>query len=662
MNQNLIKQLATVFLILAIVYMLAQQARRPEVMEPKFNQFLTQLRAGEIERITLSDESVSGKYRTEMQDGGQVPVPRTGKNFRLNLHTQQVELLTQEVDKYNSRPDVEPQFTTDLEYKPSGRWMSTLLPVVVPLLLFLAIWIFFMRQMQAGGNRAMSFGKARPRLNADGQQKVTFDDVAGCDEAKEELREVVEFLRDPRKFQRLGGKIPKGVLLFGLPGTGKTLLARAVAGEANVPFFSISGSEFVEMFVGVGASRVRDLFEQGKKNAPCIIFMDEIDAVGRYRFAGIGGGNDEREQTLNQLLVEMDGFTSNDEVILIAATNRPDVLDPALLRPGRFDRRITVLPPDVNGRLGILKVHTRHVVLGPDVDLEVLARRSPGMCGADLANAVNEAALLAARKNKDAVEMVDFEEAFDRVLAGPELRSRRMSEHERRITAYHEAGHALLQYLLEEVDPLHKVTILPRGRALGYSMSLPPEDRYNKTRRMLLGEIVVALGGRVSEEMMCGDVTTGARQDIEMATEQARRMVCEYGMSERLGTMALGRSEPGEVFLGRDLMRERNYSEQVAAEIDHEVRSIIQQCAQRAQRILEENRDKLVALAEALLEREVMDAEDVEQLFNGTLPAVQRPADSGPAPGLAVPESGKIADPRHESTPLTHPGESPAFG
>ncbi len=498
-----------------------------------------------------------------------------------------------------------------------SNWMFTIMTSLLPILLIIGIWFFILRQMQVGGSKAMSFGKSRARLNSETQDKVYFSNVAGCDEAKEELHEVVEFLKDPHKFQKLGGKIPHGVLLHGPPGTGKTLLARAVAGEANVPFFSISGSDFVEMFVGVGASRVRDLFEQGKKHSPCIIFMDEIDAVGRQRFAGVGGGHDEREQTLNQLLVEMDGFNTNEEVILIAATNRPDVLDPALLRPGRFDRQVIIDLPDLNGREGILKVHTKNVVLDKDVDMNILARRTPGFSGADLYNTVNEAALLAARKNKDCVQMEDFEEAIERVTAGPERKSRAITDKEKKIVAFHEAGHALVSIDLDDIDPVHKVSILPRGRALGYTMHLPLEDRYLTTRNELMARMVTLLGGRVAEDIIFGDVTTGAQNDLEHVTDIAHKMVCKFGMSDKLGPLTFGVNE-NQVFLGRDLNKDREYSEEIAFEIDKEVRQIVDECYHRAKNILEENSDCLDGLAQALLEHEVLSADEVKELISKT--------------------------------------------
>jgi cell division protease FtsH len=485
----------------------------------------------------------------------------------------------------------------------------------LPVILLIALWIFFMRQMQTGGNKALSFGKSRARLLSSQHKKVTFKDVAGVEEAKEELQEIIEFLREPQKFQKLGGRIPKGVLLVGPPGTGKTLLARAIAGEANVPFFSISGSDFVEMFVGVGASRVRDLFEQGKKNAPCIIFIDEIDAVGRHRGAGLGGGHDEREQTLNQLLVEMDGFESNEGVILIAATNRPDVLDPALLRPGRFDRRVVVPRPDVGGREAILKVHTKKIPLAEDVDISVLARGTPGFSGADLANLVNEAALLAARQNRKQVTMLDFESSKDKVLMGAERKSLILSEEEKTNTAYHEAGHALVAFMVPHADPLHKVTIIPRGMALGVTMQLPVDDKHTYTRDYLESQLTIMMGGRAAEEIFLHHITTGAGNDIEQATELARRMVCDFGMSD-LGPLAFGKNQQ-EIFLGRDLATQRDFSEDTAIKIDQEVKKFVMNAYQRAKDVLTQNKEALIRIAEALLVREVLDAGEVKLLIEG---------------------------------------------
>src|SRR6267142_1420089 len=509
----------------------------------------------------------------------------------------------------------------------SGDWVLILLNAA-PLILLVGFCLFLMRQMQAGGNKALSIGKTRARLHSAQQKKATFKDVAGTDEAKEELQEIIEFLKDPQKFQKLGGRIPKGVLLVGPPGTGKTLLARAIAGEANVPFFSISGSDFVEMFVGVGASPVRDLFEQGKKNAPCIIFIDEIDAVGRHRGAGLGGGHDEREQTLNQLLVEMDGFESNDGVILIASTNRPDVLDPALLRPGRFDRRVVVSRPDVRGREGILKVHTRKIPLGEDVDISVIARGTPGFTGADLANLVNEAALNAARYNKKLVAMGDFELAKDKVLMGAERKSMVISNEEKRVTAYHEAGHTLVGLKVPNADPVHKVTIIPRGMALGVTQQLPEGDRHNYSEEYLLGQIAILMGGRIAEDTFLGSITTGASNDIERATELARAMVCEYGMSE-MGPLTFGKKEE-QIFLGREIAQHRDFSEDTAIKIDTQVKKIVTAQYQRARSIIEENRDTMIRLAECLLERESLDGVEIRRIVAGlTLDEVTPVADPG---------------------------------
>src|ERR1700735_3081713 len=510
-------------------------------------------------------------------------------------------------------------------------WWPILLQLS-PILIIGAVWYFMIRQMQSGGNKALSFGKSRARLLSMQQKKVTFKDVAGVDEAKEELKEIIEYLREPQKFQKLGGRIPKGVLLVGPPGTGKTLLARAVAGEANVPFFSISGSDFVEMFVGVGASRVRDLFEQGKKNAPCIIFIDEIDAVGRHRGAGLGGGHDEREQTLNQLLVEMDGFESNEGVILMAATNRPDVLDPALLRPGRFDRRVVVNRPDVRGREEILRVHTRKIPLADDVDLQVLARGTPGFSGADLANMVNEAALAAARQNRKAVLMYDFEVAKDKVLMGVERKSLLLSDEEKKNTAYHEAGHALVAAKMPNSDPLHKVTIIPRGMALGVTMQLPIDDRHNYYKNYLETEIAILMGGRIAEELFLTCMSTGAGNDIERATEMARKMVCEWGMSE-LGPLTFGKKEE-QIFLGREIAQHRDFSEETARQIDQEVRRLIDEAYQSAYSLVEANSPAMHRLASALLERETIDANDIRMILEGQeLPPVKPSGGSGATTG-----------------------------
>ena len=531
-------------------------------------------------------------------------------------------------------------------------WALTLLGWL-PILLIVGLFFFLIRQMQTPGNRAMSFGRSRAKLTSNQQKKVTFKDVAGVDEAKEELQEIIEFLREPQKFQRLGGRIPKGVLLMGPPGTGKTLLARAISGEANVPFFTISGSDFVEMFVGVGASRVRDLFEQGKKNAPCIIFIDEIDAVGRQRGAGLGGGHDEREQTLNQLLVEMDGFESSEGVILVASTNRPDVLDPALLRPGRFDRRVVVPLPDIRGREGVLKVHTKKIPFAEEVDLGVIARGTPGFSGADLANLVNEAALSAARLTRQKVRMDDFEQAKDKVLMGAERRSVMMTAEEKRTTAYHEAGHAVLAALLEKADPLHKVSIIPRGMAMGVTMLLPEDDRHTQDRDYVEAMIAVKMGGRLSEEIFLGQVTTGASDDIRKATDLARRMVCEWGMSETLGPLSFDSNE-GEVFLGRDFASRKNYSEGTAQAIDAEIKRIITAAYDRARKLLEDNRARVAAVSEALLEREVLTSDEVQLVLDGkTLPepaappaaAEEEEPKAAPEPARPAPERAPLAPP-----------------
>ncbi len=562
--------------------------------EPSYSDFVKNVETGRVDSVTMRGNLVTGRLKD-------------GTEFRTHIveSADLVKLLRDRGVKISVKPpDQNP-------------WYLTALFSWAPMLLFIGVWIFFMRQMQGGGAKALSFGKARARLISEKHNKITFVDVAGVDEAKEELREIIEFLKDPQRFQKLGGKIPKGVLLVGPPGTGKTLLAKAIAGEANVPFFSISGSDFVEMFVGVGASRVRDLFEQGKKHAPCIIFIDEIDAVGRHRGAGLGGGHDEREQTLNQLLVEMDGFETNEGVILIAATNRPDVLDPALLRPGRFDRQVVVARPDVKGREEILRVHSRRIPLAPEVDLKVLARGTPGFSGADLANLVNEAALLAARQGKKLVEMLDFENAKDKVLMGVERRSMIISEEEKRTIAYHEAGHALVAQLLPGADPVHKVTIIPRGRALGLTQQLPTDDKYNYSKDYLLNRITILLGGRAAEEMVLNQQTTGAGDDLEKATEMARKMVCEWGMSEKLGPLTFGKREE-HIFLGREFARHQDYSEDTAIQIDSEVKRIVIDCAARARRILEEKLAKLHGLAQALLEHESLDGEEIARILAGT--------------------------------------------
>ena len=536
-------------------------------------------------------------------------------------------------------------------------WTQILL-LYAPIVLMIGFWIFFMRQMQSGGNKALSFGKSRAKLSSSTQKKVTFKDVAGADEAKEELQEIIEFLREPQKFQKLGGRIPKGVLLMGSPGTGKTLLARAVAGEANVPFFSISGSDFVEMFVGVGASRVRDLFEQGKKNAPCIIFIDEIDAVGRHRGAGLGGGHDEREQTLNQLLVEMDGFESNDGVILIAATNRPDVLDPALLRPGRFDRQIVVDSPDFRGREGILRVHMRNKPIAEDVDIVAIAKSTPGMAGADLANLVNEGALLAARRNHDKIYMADFEDAKDKVMLGAERKSLVMKDEERRLTAYHEGGHAVCAMLVKGNDPLHKVTIVPRGRTLGVAYTLPEDDRVSVTREQIEARLVMAYGGRAAEELVFGHdkVTAGAASDIQQATGIARRYVSQFGLSDKIGPILIGDNET-EVFLGRELSSRRSVSERTAELVDEEVKRVIQTAFDRAKQVLTDNRDLLDKIAAALLDRETLSREDIEVLRRGEQLPPRAPV---ALPSSSTPPAPPAAEPKRTPPMLGGPEVSPA--
>ena len=569
------------------------------------------IQSGELKQITVKQTETIG-------------TDNHNKEYRVALSNEAAknDLLKSAREVVNGRARV-----AKVEEESSSSYIWPMLITWAPLLFIIAIWIFMLRQMQSGGNKALSFGKSRAKLLNNQQKRVTFKDVAGVEEAKEDLQEIIEFLKEPQKFQKLGGRIPKGVLMMGPPGTGKTLLARAIAGEANVPFFSISGSDFVEMFVGVGASRVRDLFEQGKKNAPCIIFIDEIDAVGRHRGAGLGGGHDEREQTLNQLLVEMDGFESNDGVILIASTNRPDVLDPALLRPGRFDRRVVVSRPDVRGREGILKVHTRKIPLGEDVDISVIARGTPGFTGADLANLVNEAALNAARYNKKLVAMGDFELAKDKVLMGAERKSMVISNEEKRVTAYHEAGHTLVGLKVPNADPVHKVTIIPRGMALGVTQQLPEGDRHNYSQEYLLGQIAILMGGRIAEETFLGSITTGASNDIERATELARAMVCEYGMSE-MGPLTFGKKEE-QIFLGREIAQHRDFSEDTAIKIDDQVKKIVTAQYQRAKGIIEENHDTMVRLAECLLERESLDGVEIRRIVAG-LPLDDQPSvDSG---------------------------------
>ncbi len=620
-----------VALLLVALFNLFQPSSGPgrTAQQVAYSDFLNEVNAGHVRDVTIQGRNLTGQLTD-------------GRSF--STYTPEdpalVSRLTERGVRVVARPeesDVNPLFHYLLSW--------------FPMLLLIGVWVFFMRQMQGGGGRAMGFGKSRARLLTEKQGRVTFDDVAGIDEAKGELEEIVEFLRDPQKFQRLGGKIPKGVLLVGPPGTGKTLLARAIAGEANVPFFTISGSDFVEMFVGVGASRVRDMFEQGKKNAPCIIFIDEIDAVGRHRGAGLGGGNDEREQTLNQMLVEMDGFESNEGVILIAATNRPDVLDPALLRPGRFDRQVVVPNPDVNGREKILRVHMRKVPLASDVDPKVIARGTPGFSGADLANLVNEAALLAARSGRRTVGMAEFEAAKDKVLMGAERRSLVMSEAEKRMTAYHEAGHALVALHEPECDPVHKATIIPRGRALGLVMSLPEGDRYSKHKSKLKAELAMAMGGRVAEELIFGadKVSNGASGDIKMATDQARRMVTEWGMSDKLGMIAYG-SNDQEVFLGHSVTQSKNISESTAQQIDAEIRNIIDGAYTRAKLVLSENIDELHLLAKGLLEHETLSGEEIRQVIKGEPIIRQRPDEPVNQGRGSVPTSGR-PNPRPSAGP-----------
>jgi len=599
--------------------------------EVNFSQFMTDVDQGNVREVTVNGMEVRGKYKDN--SAFHTTVPANYPDMIKTLRDKNVTTTFRDIN--------------------NGSWPLQLLGTWAPLILLGALWFFMIRQMQTGGNKALSFGKSRARLLSMQQKKVTFKDVAGVEEAKEELREIIEFLREAQKFQKLGGRIPKGVLLVGPPGTGKTLLARAVAGEANVPFFSISGSDFVEMFVGVGASRVRDLFEQGKKNAPCIIFIDEIDAVGRHRGAGLGGGHDEREQTLNQLLVEMDGFESNEGVILMAATNRPDVLDPALLRPGRFDRRVVVSRPDVRGREEILRVHTRKIPLAEDVDLSVLARGTPGFSGADLANMVNEAALAAARQNRKAVLMYDFEVAKDKVLMGVERKSMILSDAEKKVTAFHEAGHALVAAKLPNSDPVHKVTIIPRGMALGVTMQLPIDDRHNYTKEYLQTDIAILMGGRIAEEMFLNQMSTGAGNDIERATELARKMVCEWGMSD-LGPLTFGKKEE-QIFLGREIAQHRDYSEDTAIKIDGEVRKLVSLGYETAKQILEGNRESLQKIAAALLEREVLDASEIRLLLDGKELPVKPPT-----PGKSDDGVQQVLKPEPGRPGIAKGGESPA--
>lgn len=588
-----------------------------------YSAFMKHVQQDEVKQVTIVDNVISGKLKD-------------GKDFSTVAPSDDSLIPTLRARDIEIKAELPPQ----------PPWWTTILSSLLPMLLIVGIWFMLMQQSQGGGGRVMNFGKSRARRYDEDNIKITFKDVAGADEAKQELEEVVEFLKHPKKYNDLGAKIPKGVLLYGPPGTGKTLLAKAVAGEAGVPFFSISGSDFVEMFVGVGASRVRDLFEQAKKSAPCIVFIDEIDAVGRQRGAGLGGGHDEREQTLNQLLVEMDGFGANEGIIMIAATNRPDILDPALLRPGRFDRQIVVDRPDIKGRQEILKVHVKGKPISSEVELGVIARRTPGFTGADLSNLVNEAALMAARKNKNKIDMPEMEEAAERVIMGPERRSRVISDKEKRLTAYHEGGHTLVGMLLDNTDPVHKVTIIPRGRAGGYTLSLPKEDRYYATRSEMLDELKVLLGGRVAEALVLKEISSGASNDLQRATSLARQMICEYGMSPELGPMTFGHRQD-QVFLGRDIGRDKDYSEEVAAKIDKEIRKFIDEAYQKTESLLNENMDKLHLIADALIERETLEGEEIDQLMKygkilskeentseiGTPePAEVQPAESSAAP------------------------------
>jgi cell division protease FtsH len=585
------KNLALWLVISLMMVMLFQIFKQPDRSSASvgYSDFLSMVESGSVSNVTIQGDNISGM---SAQGPFKTYAPKD---------SEMIGLLRSKGVKISVKPQED------------SSWFQVLLSWV-PMLLLIGVWIFFMRQMQAGGGKALSFGKSRARLMTDSQEKVTFEDVAGIEEAKEELQEIVEFLRDPKKFTRLGGRIPKGVLLVGSPGTGKTLLARAIAGEADVPFFSISGSDFVEMFVGVGASRVRDLFVQGKKNAPCIIFIDEIDAVGRHRGAGLGGGHDEREQTLNQLLVEMDGFESNEGVILISATNRPDVLDPALLRPGRFDRQVVVPVPDLKGREGIVKVHLKKKVVAKDVDPAILARGTPGFTGADIENMVNEAALMAARRGKDSVDMADFEDAKDKVMMGAERKSMIISDEEKEITAYHEAGHALVAKLIPNTDPIHKVTIIPRGRALGLTQQLPMDEKHTYPKEYLLNNIAILMGGRAAEEIVLNIQTTGAGNDIERASDLARKMICDYGMNEGLGPLTFGKSEE-QIFLGREISQHRDYSELTAQKIDAEVKNVVMNAYEKTSTLIKDNVDTLHKIAKALLEKETLDSKAINEIM-----------------------------------------------
>ena len=617
-----------------LLYNLVARTTAGQETEINFTRFMEEVESGRVASVTIAELELTGELTN---NGGTFTsyLPMEDPDLLATLRERGVEITGEPA-------------TTSL-------WPAVL--SWAPFLIIIGFWIFFMRQMQSGGNKALSFGKSRARLLTAHQKKVTFKDVAGVDEAKEELLEIIDFLKEPQKFQKLGGRIPKGVLLVGPPGTGKTLLARAIAGEANVPFFSISGSDFVEMFVGVGASRVRDLFEQGKKNAPCIIFIDEIDAVGRHRGAGLGGGHDEREQTLNQLLVEMDGFESNEGVILVAATNRPDVLDPALLRPGRFDRRVVVPRPDVKGREGVLAVHVRKIPLAEDVDIGVIARSTPGFSGADLANLVNEAALNAARMNHKVVAQEDFETSKDKVIMGVARKSLIISEHEKRVTAYHEAGHAMVAVLVPGADPLHKVTIIPRGMALGVTQQLPVDDRHTYPRSYLEGQLAIMMGGRLAEELFLETMTTGAGNDIEQATDLARKMVCQYGMSS-LGPLTFGKQEE-QIFLGREISQHRDYSEETAESIDEQVRNFVMHGYERAKAILNDNKEALVRIAEALLERESLDATEIQMLIDGE-PLKEKTISTPPRKDDSQGEKQPVKEAKDNVVPSIPPHQNPS--
>ena len=621
-------------LIMIALFNLFNQPLTP-IKEVIFSDFMNQVSSGNVEEVVVQGDYIKGK----LQDG---------EMFRTNIVSdpELIKFLREKSVRIKVTP---PEETT---------WYANLLISWFPMLLLLGVWIFFMRQMQSGGGKALSFGKSRAKLLSQQKKKATFKDVAGVDEAKEELQEIIEFLKEPQKFQKLGGKIPKGVLVMGPPGTGKTLLARAIAGEANVPFFNISGSEFVEMFVGVGASRVRDLFEQGKKNAPCIIFIDEIDAVGRHRGAGLGGGHDEREQTLNQLLVEMDGFASNEGVILIAATNRPDVLDPALMRPGRFDRQVVVPRPDIRGREGILKVHTMNIPIEEDVKLAVLSRGTPGFSGADLENMVNEAALMAARQEKDLVAMEDFENAKDKVMMGVERRSMIISDEEKRNTAFHEAGHVLVAKLIPGADPVHKVTIIPRGRALGLTMQLPVDERHTYPVKYLMDRLAVLFGGRAAEEIALNQITTGAGNDIEQGTDLARKMICEWGMSETMGPLAYGKKEE-QIFLGREISQHKDYSEATAIAIDKEVKELVGKSYERAKKLVRENKKTLDKLAEALLERESLGSHEVDVIVFGKIKADELAKKEAKAKAAVIAEQENSIEAKSESNTKPEPATKP---